>query len=447
VTQAGFTIDLDRCTGCSACRLACELANPVSPGAHWRTVTTYNPSRWSGAPVLHLSLACNHCAAPSCLTACPAGAYSKDAATGAVVLTRESCIGCRYCTWVCPYEAPRYVATAGTVEKCTFCLDRQRRGEVPACATACPTGALGFTRELPEAPESSRPPGLPETGTLPALRVRGRRRAAAPPELSAGTDAAPPRALAPVTLWRGLAGEWPLLVFTMTATLLVAWLGAALAGAPAPPAPAFLVLGAAAMAVSALHLGRPLRAWRALAGLRRSWVSREVAAFACFYALGAAALLFGGVLGVIGALAVACGAATLVAVDMVYRIRGQTVAAVPHSAMATLTAALLGTTLGGAYGLATIIALVKVLLYQARRARGLGVRSWLVSAVRLVVGLLLPLAVLPQEGARLLPLACMLLGELLDRAELYAELELVTPARQAARDLAAAVTERASVQA
>lgn len=439
--QACFTLDLNRCTGCSACRIACEIANPVSAGLHWRSVTTFNQPRWSGATVLHWSLSCNHCLAPSCLAGCPARAYEKDAATGAVTVDGDKCIGCRYCSWVCPYAAPQLDRASGTMEKCTFCLDRQRRGEAPACASACPTGALGFGREFsPAEPPAPWPPGFPDTLTRPAIRVTPRRRGTAPPEMTAASREAPQPAVERASLRHGLAAEWPLLVFTFIAAALVAWFTAGALGGTPPPAPWFLGLGIGAMAISALHLGRPLRAWRAVAGLRSSWVSREIVAFSCFFGIGAASLITVTANAPPGWIATVCGVAALVAMDMVYRVRGQAVATVPHSAMATLTWALLVAALGGAAGLATLVAIVKVVLYQRRKMRRLGVRSWLVSAVRLIVGLLVPLAAWPQGGAPLPAplLVCLLVGELVDRAELYAELSFLTPRRQAARDLAVA---------
>jgi Fe-S-cluster-containing dehydrogenase component/DMSO reductase anchor subunit len=442
--RSSFTLDLNRCTGCSACRLACELANEVSPGVHWRSVTTFNEARWSGAAVLSYSLACNHCAAPTCLADCPAGAYEKDAATGAVILHRERCMGCRYCSWVCPYAAPQLDPATGTMEKCTFCLDRQRRGEAPACASACPTGALGFERAAAALASAAWPPGFPDTGTRPAIHVTARRRGAAPSETSEPHDAVPPLGWARPSLRHGLAAEWPLLAFSFVASVLVAWLAAALIGAAAPPAAAFAGLGAVAMALSALHLGRPARAWRAAFGLRTSWVSREIAAFSVFLGLGTLYLAGVAPARAAGWIAIALGFAALVAMDMVYRARGQEVAAVPHSAMATLTALYLVTVLTGRVDLAMVLALAKTVLYQLRKLRGQGVPSWLVSAARLGVGMLLPLVAWPAGSATLPPLllVLVLLGELLDRAEFYAELAFLTPRRQAARDLIHAVIAR-----
>ncbi len=60
-----------------------------------------------------------------------------DPATGAVVVEGDRCLGCRYCTWACPYDSPRFSAASGTVEKCTFCNHRLREGRDPACVSAC----------------------------------------------------------------------------------------------------------------------------------------------------------------------------------------------------------------------------------------------------------------------------------------------------------------------
>jgi Fe-S-cluster-containing dehydrogenase component/DMSO reductase anchor subunit len=442
--QASFTLDLNRCTGCSACRIACELANDVSAGVHWRSVTTFNEPRWSGATVLNYSLACNHCEAPTCLAGCPAAAYEKNAETGAVILHRERCMGCHYCSWVCPYAAPQFDPASGTMEKCTFCLDRQRRGEVPACASACPTGALGFERAALPPTGAPLPPGFPDAGTRPAVRLTARRRGAAPPETCHPHGAVPPLGWARPTLRHGVAAEWPLLAFTFVAAVLVACLTAALLGGPAPHAALFTGLGGLGMVASALHLGRPLRAWRAAFGVRTSWVSREVALFTAFLASGTLHLAGIAPAPAAGWAAAALGLAALVAMDLVYRARGQEVAAVPHSAMATLTAAYLTAVLAGHVNLALVLALAKTVLYQLRKMRGQGVPAWQVSAVRLGLGMLLPLVAWPT-GATAPPawiLALVLAGELLDRAEFYAELAFLTPQRQAARDLAVAAALR-----
>ena len=90
--QLGFVLDLARCTGCAACIIACTTENRPGDGIAWRAVTTFNPRRLPGAPVFHYSLACNHCLEPSCMAGCPADAYTKDAATGAVLIAQNRCI-------------------------------------------------------------------------------------------------------------------------------------------------------------------------------------------------------------------------------------------------------------------------------------------------------------------------------------------------------------------
>ena len=81
----------------------------------WRQVRTFNELHVPGVELLHLSLACNHCAEPGCAAACPTLAYRRDAETGAVLLDQDRCIGCRYCTWACPYGAPRVDEALGVV--------------------------------------------------------------------------------------------------------------------------------------------------------------------------------------------------------------------------------------------------------------------------------------------------------------------------------------------
>ena len=159
-----FTLDLDRCTGCSACVIACRNENQTEPGMDWRTVTTFNSMRLPEFGVLHFALSCNHCENPSCQRGCPAAAYTIDP-DGVVTLNAAHCIGCQYCSWVCPYEAPRFNESLGTMEKCTLCPDRREQGRDPACVTSCPVGALGFENEGD--PETPALPGFPDTGLRP----------------------------------------------------------------------------------------------------------------------------------------------------------------------------------------------------------------------------------------------------------------------------------------
>ena len=163
--HTAFLFDLNRCTGCQACEIACMIENRLD-GWSWRQVVTLNPARRPGTPVIHLSLACNHCAAPPCLAHCPALAYSQDPVTGRVVLDAERCIGCKYCAWACPYDAPKFDAPRGVMTKCTFCGHRQDQGLAPACVEQCPTGALGCD-DLDALPGVESAPGMPTINIWP----------------------------------------------------------------------------------------------------------------------------------------------------------------------------------------------------------------------------------------------------------------------------------------
>jgi formate dehydrogenase iron-sulfur subunit len=88
---------------------------------------------------------CMHCENPACVSACPVGALQK-LENGAVVYDCTRCIGCRYCMVACPFSIPKFEwdERLPRIRKCTFCADRQADGLAPACATACPAGALTF---------------------------------------------------------------------------------------------------------------------------------------------------------------------------------------------------------------------------------------------------------------------------------------------------------------
>jgi len=432
--QAIFILDLDRCTGCAACVVACNNENPVAENLSWRRIHTFNPQRLPAVPVFHLSLACNHCLEPACLSGCPANAYTKDAHTGAVLIDEDRCMGCRYCSWVCPYEAPQFNPGTGIMEKCTFCDGRQTDGLDPACVVACPTDALGFKPD--EEPSTVEHAGFPDTGLGPAVRIVGDRRGSGPELTSAPVQTARPvhpRAAG----WKGLRREWSLWFFTTAATLLVAWFTAATALGRTVTLPFFATGGVLAMAVSALHLGKMTRVWRGILNFRNSWISREAAFFSTFF--GAACVLTlvdGGPPRAAWWAAAIIGFAALFSMDMVYRVPGQPALTVPHSAMATLTAAFFIGLLLDAPILFWPTATLKLALYLARRDHPTpGGR--MAAAVRIGIGLVLPLLVLAAPTAPpAIALIGAILGELIDRAEFYAGLRFLTPSSQNDRDLA-----------
>ncbi len=188
-----MAIDLDRCTACQACVVACQVENNVPPtGADeakrgraisWMRLVPMRVESAEGhlgpepAPSL-IPVPCMHCENPPCTKVCPVQATQKDS-QGLVAQVYPRCIGCRYCTTACPYTVrefnwtqplwPEPMATAlnpdvsirpkGVVEKCSFCHHRLQLAEdlarlegreladgdyLPACVESCPAGAMAF---------------------------------------------------------------------------------------------------------------------------------------------------------------------------------------------------------------------------------------------------------------------------------------------------------------
>jgi Fe-S-cluster-containing dehydrogenase component len=425
MTAPRFVFHAERCTGCEACVLGCWMENRAVQTKPWRQVRTFNPHRHPDLPVFHLSLACHHCVHPACLENCPAGAYTRDAATGAVTVHAEACMGCRYCTWACPHDAPRFSEATGTVEKCTFCRSRLEQGQEPACVARCPVEALEV--EPREGPcGGPAPRGFHGWDLEPGIRFTTRETAprfASPPEPGPVARALASLLTVPepkITL----KGEWTLVVFTTILSLATARMAAG-----APFARPWLILAALAgsMALSAAHLGRPARAWRALLNVRRSWLSRELALASAF--LGLSVLAFVGLAPAWAA--AAAGFAALFAVDRVYQVAVKVPPLNFHSAHALFNGLYLAGILGGWWPLALGAGIVKLFLYAFRKVhfarRGRPLRpAW--SLLRVAAGFLCPMALPGTPWAALGAVA----GDLVDRCEYYDELEIPGPARDLA---------------
>ncbi len=102
------------------------------------------------AMTLHFPRSCLHCDTPACVTVCPTGASYKRAEDGIVLVDEDKCIGCKLCSWACPYGAREYSEVEGVMKKCTLCVDRiynehlPEEERQPACVQACPTRARHF---------------------------------------------------------------------------------------------------------------------------------------------------------------------------------------------------------------------------------------------------------------------------------------------------------------
>ena len=286
--QYAFAVDLDACTGCKACVSACHSLNGLEEHEVWRNVGLLHGGSPEEPYQQTVTTACHHCVDPGCLEGCPVVAYEKDEETGVVRHLDDQCIGCQYCVLKCPYDVPKYSARLGIVRKCDMCIDRLAVGEAPACVQACPHEAVsiclvdraGLARDL--VPGTRMVPGAFDSSyTKPTTHFSSRRGAPANAR-PANSDEV-----------RLEHAHWPL-VFMLLLTQAAAGLFAVTAFAALGHSRVVTVrvlstTGWLALHVglgtSVLHLGRPLGAWRFFLGLRTSWMSREILAFAALSAV------------------------------------------------------------------------------------------------------------------------------------------------------------------
>lgn len=146
----GLLINLDRCTGCDSCIVACKLENRLPLGSFYNKVIAIGPTgTFPDVEKYWLPSQCQQCENPQCVAVCPTGASYRDPETGYVLIDKDKCIGCQYCRSGCPFDVPRHtgvgVQGAGIkIDKCTGCIDRVRNGRKPACVTTCQPNALDF---------------------------------------------------------------------------------------------------------------------------------------------------------------------------------------------------------------------------------------------------------------------------------------------------------------
>ena len=151
MTQYGFYVDSSRCTGCHTCEMACKDYHDLAETETFRRVFDYEGGALTAEGealansvfMYHVSAACNHCANPACLPACPAGAIEKDD-DGLVFINQDQCAGAKLCIDACPYGVPIFVESAKKANKCDGCRDRVAAGLQPVCVEACPLRALEF---------------------------------------------------------------------------------------------------------------------------------------------------------------------------------------------------------------------------------------------------------------------------------------------------------------
>ncbi|MCP4216368.1 MAG: 4Fe-4S dicluster domain-containing protein, partial [bacterium] len=175
-----YALNLDICIGCRKCVHGCVKENNQSrdPEVQWIRVIEMNKGGFNVEHSKHdythevpadgkfyMPVQCHQCENPPCVRVCPTKATWRQE-DGITVVDYNWCIGCRYCQAACPYYARRFnfskpkieakdinpdqsylgnrIRPSGVIEKCTFCAQRTRKGQMPACLEACPTGARKF---------------------------------------------------------------------------------------------------------------------------------------------------------------------------------------------------------------------------------------------------------------------------------------------------------------
>jgi len=285
--QYGFEVDLDACTGCKACVAACHSLNGLDEGESWRDMGLLVGTRKQ--PYLQtVTTACHHCAEPACAEGCPVLAYDKDAVTGIVRHLDDQCIGCSYCILKCPYDVPKFNLKRGIVRKCDMCQGRLAEGEAPACVQACPNEAIKIkVVKLDAVPDRGQiiAGAFDSSYTRPTTTYISEK-----PVPSAAKAADASR----IELDHGHEPlAWMLVLTQMSAGTFIGcavamWMNALTLQQAAITSAAALFIGLAGIALSVLHLGQPLKAWRAFLGWRKSWLSREIIAFGALPGGGAA---------------------------------------------------------------------------------------------------------------------------------------------------------------
>ena len=315
--QHGFFFTADNCIGCHACEAACAEKNETPAHLAFRSVGYVEGGSFPDYKRMNISMACNHCDDPVCLKGCPTRAYTKHVEYGAVLQDPETCFGCGYCTWVCPYNAPQLDPIKGQVSKCNMCVDRLEVGLKPACVAACVGNALDFgvIENIPGNREQARVeiPGFPSPEiTQPNIRFQQIKQL---PDEMKRTDSMPVkyhkdlmgRYRPAIDQKQGKAKHWnlgrlssrenPLVLFTLLTQAAAGAFALAFLGAQAdisdfvrfsqsalyaPLAILCLTMVAFGLFMSTMHLGKPHRFYRGFNNLRHSPVSREGLGVAIF---------------------------------------------------------------------------------------------------------------------------------------------------------------------
>jgi tetrathionate reductase subunit B len=136
-------IDINSCSGCHACSVACKAEHRVPIGNHRHTVQYVDNGTFPNVTRKFIPTLCQHCTDTPCMDVCAVTAIIKKE-SGAVVIDQDLCIGTSACVDACPYGAISMDPSSFKATKCDFCESRVEDGELPACAATCPTDAIQF---------------------------------------------------------------------------------------------------------------------------------------------------------------------------------------------------------------------------------------------------------------------------------------------------------------
>ena len=287
--QYRFHFDATKCVGCRCCEVACNEQNNNPADIKWRRVGEMEGGSFPDTLLLFNSMSCNHCVDPACLIGCPTNSYIKID-NGIVIHDDPSCIGCQYCTWNCPYGVPTYHEERHIVTKCDMCHERLAADQSPACVQACPSGAIEI--EVVNI-ASWLEKDIDTSGNMPHLAdarlTNSTTRFTLPENMPTQMLKADEHHLKPAH------GEMPLVFMTVLTQMSLGAFGALFIGDILSLFGFFkpnwilallaLLPAALGLPLSALHLGRPLKALSAMKNLKTSWLSREAAALGAFAGL------------------------------------------------------------------------------------------------------------------------------------------------------------------
>jgi Fe-S-cluster-containing dehydrogenase component/DMSO reductase anchor subunit len=412
--RKGFIFNHNKCVSCNACSAACILENEWN--VYPRNIFTFNSDVDLLTPVINLSLACNHCESAVCMEGCPASAFSRESVTGAIIINEKKCIGCRYCQWNCPYDAPKFDIDKKVVSKCNLCFSGILEGRQPACTYACPTGALNFG-EITDSGSKYIYSWFPDKNLNPAIEFTASGYSntlkTVPENIFAQNE--PQRAVNK----KNILNEPSLLLFSFLATISVSTTIYSFVEGVFPGKMIFIPFLILTGLVSFFHLGKVTRSWRSLTNLRTSPLSREIAAFIIYSFTGLTAVLFH--IPVLLIAASLAGLIFLVMIDGVYVFSNNNRSIIQHSGQTFITGLLMISFFSGLIFPFIFIALIKLWLsVHCLRERKINSNLFGIRYLRIVFLIISGASIISHISfPGTVIVFVFLLGELIDRVLFY----------------------------